>query len=429
MKHALSRRCLSFFLSLAMLLSLAAMPISAGAPPVVAEDTTIYYDNSASLWEKVYVNWANPQTNANEVKEVFDTDGDGLYEATIYGRTPSASFGPSADVKEHLLWLGMGGEAIVAGKTYRYVPETTSEDVTIRIPEELPDQEIDAPEGVVLVIDIMEISTEEEQLVLTFDVIPREPDGDKAKLEEPITFRLPVPASVTEGYAKIYHYEELIDVAPILQEYGAKFVEITSKDFSPYSVKPTGHDYVAVVTPPTCTERGYTTYTCSTCGDSYVDDYVDALDHDMSDWIVDQEATCTEPGFTTYTCSACGDSYEADDVAPLGHDMGPWTPIDEELERRECSRCDFTQTRRIGGNILVLLGWFDRGEVAQVITQEGYAPAWEGYTAVTVLWDTGKCLVISIADEIFYVDTAMISRSTFSTGGGGGGGDWTDPIL
>lgn len=31
------------------------------------------------------------------------------------------------------------------------------------------------------------------------------------------------------------------------------------------------HDYDAVVTEPTCTERGYTTYTCE-CGDSYVDD-------------------------------------------------------------------------------------------------------------------------------------------------------------
>ena len=31
------------------------------------------------------------------------------------------------------------------------------------------------------------------------------------------------------------------------------------------------HDYEAVVTAPTCTEQGYTTYTCA-CGDSYVDD-------------------------------------------------------------------------------------------------------------------------------------------------------------
>lgn len=38
------------------------------------------------------------------------------------------------------------------------------------------------------------------------------------------------------------------------------------------------HAYTAAVTAPTCTEQGYTTYTCA-CGDSYVADYVDALDH------------------------------------------------------------------------------------------------------------------------------------------------------
>ena len=39
------------------------------------------------------------------------------------------------------------------------------------------------------------------------------------------------------------------------------------------------HSYTAVVTAPTCTEAGYTTYTCE-CGDSYVADEVPALGHD-----------------------------------------------------------------------------------------------------------------------------------------------------
>lgn len=38
------------------------------------------------------------------------------------------------------------------------------------------------------------------------------------------------------------------------------------------------HEYTKVVTEPTCTEQGYTTYTCK-CGHSYTDDYVDALGH------------------------------------------------------------------------------------------------------------------------------------------------------
>ena len=41
---------------------------------------------------------------------------------------------------------------------------------------------------------------------------------------------------------------------------------------------PHEHKYEATVVSPTCTEEGYTTYTCH-CGDSYVDDYVDVVDH------------------------------------------------------------------------------------------------------------------------------------------------------
>ena len=37
-----------------------------------------------------------------------------------------------------------------------------------------------------------------------------------------------------------------------------------------------GHEYSSEITAPTCTEQGYTTYTCENCGDSYVGDYVEA---------------------------------------------------------------------------------------------------------------------------------------------------------
>ena len=83
------------------------------------------------------------------------------------------------------------------------------------------------------------------------------------------------------------------------------------------TVPATGHSYNKVVTEPTCTEKGYTTYTCSVCGDSYVADYVDALGHKYN--AVVTKPTCTEKGYTTYTCSVCGDSYVADYVDALGH--------------------------------------------------------------------------------------------------------------
>ena len=42
--------------------------------------------------------------------------------------------------------------------------------------------------------------------------------------------------------------------------------------------RPHTHTYTSIITAPTCTKYGYTTYTCA-CGDGYVDDYVDATGH------------------------------------------------------------------------------------------------------------------------------------------------------
>ncbi|MCL1974634.1 MAG: hypothetical protein FWG61_00565, partial [Firmicutes bacterium] len=79
-----------------------------------------------------------------------------------------------------------------------------------------------------------------------------------------------------------------------------------------------GHEYEAVITAPTCTEDGFTTFTCIRCGDSYIGDIVPALGHEYEAVIT--APTCTEDGFTTYTCIRCGDSYIDDIVPALGHD-------------------------------------------------------------------------------------------------------------
>ena len=115
-----------------------------------------------------------------------------------------------------------------------------------------------------------------------------------------------------------------------------------------------GHKYESVVKAPTCTEDGYTTYTCSVCNDSYVSDHTDALGHsytleittpathtatgvmtytcpcgDTYTETIEKLAehnyelvvippTCTEQGYTTYTCE-CGDNYVDDYVDTTGH--------------------------------------------------------------------------------------------------------------
>ena len=65
------------------------------------------------------------------------------------------------------------------------------------------------------------------------------------------------------------------------------------------------HTYVSTITAPTCTEQGYTTYTC-TCGDSYVDDYVDAEGkHYFTEWSTIKEAAYNADGEESRECYKC----------------------------------------------------------------------------------------------------------------------------
>lgn len=50
------------------------------------------------------------------------------------------------------------------------------------------------------------------------------------------------------------------------------------------------------------------------------------------------EPTCTLGGYTTYTCSACADSYIRDETKPLSHAYGQWQPFDGETHFAFCAR-------------------------------------------------------------------------------------------
>lgn len=72
----------------------------------------------------------------------------------------------------------------------------------------------------------------------------------------------------------------------------------------------------AVVTKPTCTEQGYTTYFCDDCDEElYVEDYVAALGHNYQ--AVVTKPTLSSQGYTTHTCSVCKDSYKDSYTAAL----------------------------------------------------------------------------------------------------------------
>ncbi len=111
------------------------------------------------------------------------------------------------------------------------------------------------------------------------------------------------------------------------------------------------HSYEAAVTAPTCTEDGFTTYTCRLCGNSYVADTVAATGHSYEAAVT--APTCTEDGFTTYTCTVCGDSYVDDTVEAMGHGWDEGTVTLEPTETEDgaktytCIRCEETKTESI----------------------------------------------------------------------------------
>ena len=109
------------------------------------------------------------------------------------------------------------------------------------------------------------------------------------------------------------------------------------------------HSYNAVVTAPTCTEAGYTTYTCA-CGHSYTADEVAATGHSYTS-AETKAPTCIEAGVMTYTCS-CGDTY-TEAIEAKGHTLtsveakAP-TCTEAGYEAYEyCSACDYTTYKAV----------------------------------------------------------------------------------
>lgn len=106
------------------------------------------------------------------------------------------------------------------------------------------------------------------------------------------------------------------------------------------------------VTAPLCTVKGYTSYSCSKCGESYRTAYVAALGHDFCE---DTEGctdcvltppTCTQPGKLVRTCRRDGCSETKEDIVPAkGHTPKDGTEqVFTGYKTYECAVCGKTYT-------------------------------------------------------------------------------------
>ena len=106
------------------------------------------------------------------------------------------------------------------------------------------------------------------------------------------------------------------------------------------------HTYNAVVTAPTCTEKGYTTYTCE-CGNSYVDNYVDVIPHTYTSEVT-KAPTHMSVGEMVYTC-VCGDSYTEAIEKIAAHNWTPWQENEDGTRRErscECGETDYVEIEK-----------------------------------------------------------------------------------
>ena len=62
---------------------------------------------------------------------------------------------------------------------------------------------------------------------------------------------------------------------------------------------------------------GYTTYTCTRCGDTYKGDYTEAAGHKPGDWIIDKEPTTDSEGSKHKECEVCGETLETEEIEKI----------------------------------------------------------------------------------------------------------------
>ena len=162
----------------------------------------------------------------------------------------------------------------------------------------------------------------------------------EVKLEDGKTMYSPVSEAATTDDVKLYVTEDKDGqntYTHIVDEDGTESEVIVSEE----------HIYRIETTKPTCTEPGYTTYTCTVCGDTQQKE-IPATGHQDTYGTKGVGATCTEDGLTPGTfCRDCNTFIKGHEVVPaLGHKevvysemVPPTCTADGHTAETRCKTC------------------------------------------------------------------------------------------
>lgn len=126
---------------------------------------------------------------------------------------------------------------------------------------------------------------------------------------------------------------------------GERIYTCTCGDKYTETIPAKGHSWVKGETvAPTENEKGYTIYTCASCGETKKDDYTDPIGHRHSYTLTSTKAaTCETDGEKVYTCS-CGEKY-TETIPATGHSESAWiidkaaTATENGSKHTECTTC------------------------------------------------------------------------------------------
>ncbi len=157
----------------------------------------------------------------------------------------------------------------------------------------------------------------------------------------------------------------------------------------------TNHNYTTTVTKPTCTDKGYTTYSCE-CGDSFTDDIVDALGHSFTLWTSNDMSHW-------HKCANCG--VENTDVNP------------HVFSGESCVECHYDRTAK--GLIYTLNSKGDAYSVTGIGSFDGkdlYIPSTYNELPITVIekgvFSNTNITTLTMSDNIIVINDNAFKNCT-----------------